>query len=127
MDDLLQAHILEQSRSPQKFGALPTPTVSATQNNVSCGDVLTADLMISEDGVLTDLGWSGDGCTITRAAMSVLSGSVCGMKIEDILSLGQKDVEQWLGLTEISPGRRRCLLLGLMVVQAGIRQHLAKK
>lgn len=127
MDDLLQAHILEQSRSPQKFGELPSPTVSATQNNVSCGDMLTADLMISEDGTLTDLGWRGDGCTITRAAMSVLSGSVCGMKSEEILSLGQTDVEHLLGLTEISPGRRRCLMLGLTVVQTGIRQYLAEK
>ena len=121
MTDIYQEIILEEAKDPQNFGELKSADLTLTESNASCGDVITVFLKLSEDKkTIQDIKWQGDGCVITKAAMSVLSGMVMGMKVFEVKNLTKEDVLDKLGLESISAGRLRCLMLGLGAVQRGV-------
>lgn len=120
MDGLYHEQLLEEAKHPQNSGLLETYDVTVTEKNASCGDDITVYIVWSADGThIQELKWQGHGCIISQAAMSVLSQRI----LDDQLSLDTlkhttvTDMEQWLGITDISPGRVKCLTLGLQALQ----------
>lgn len=127
MDDLFQEAILDEARHPRNFGQLDHPDISRTQTNASCGDSITVDIVFSADRTqVAEIKWRGAGCTISQAAMSQVSDLVQGKKIEEIATIGQAEVEQLLGIEQISLGRLKCLLLGLSAVQTAISEYISE-
>lgn len=112
--------ILELYKHPIKKERLTKPTVSASQVNTSCGDEITVDLIIEND-VVTSIGWTGSGCAISQANMSLLADELTGKTLMEIKAYSEQQVIEQLGI-EISPRRSKCALLGLQAVQKAIEK-----
>ncbi len=75
--DLYQEVILDHSRSPRNFRALPDATSQAEGYNPLCGDHLTLFLKVN-DGVIADAGFTGAGCAISSASASMMTAALKG-------------------------------------------------
>jgi nitrogen fixation NifU-like protein len=100
-----------------------------------------------QDGTITDLGWVGEGCSISQAATSVMSDLVVGARVPDALELQQKflDLVQSGGHLDLSaedverledaiafegvakyPARVKCALLGWMAMKGAVADAAEK-
>ena len=75
-EELYQSIILDHSRRPRNFGELPDATVSASGDNPSCGDEITVQLRLGENGRLDDVKFHGDGCSICMASASMMTTKI---------------------------------------------------
>jgi nitrogen fixation protein NifU and related proteins len=110
--------LLDEAKNPSNYGDLDNPDVTTTEYNASCGDVITVSIKLSKDKkTIEEIKWKGQGCIISQASMSVLSEKIKGFPVSQLKKLTKEEVLEELGLTEISVGRIKCLLLGLNAVQ----------
>jgi len=119
MNDLYHEQLLEEARHPQHAGQLAAAELVLTGTNASCGDEVTIYLKFETFGdplsPIIVLTWLGRGCVISQAAMSALARLINQRKVtlNELQKMTQNELEELLGLTEISLGRVKCLLLGL--------------
>src|SRR6185437_14676544 len=77
MDDLYKEYILDHYRNPRNFGHLDHADVTAEDLNPLCGDKIRVELK-HDDGKIEDVRFSGKGCAISQASMSMLTESLRG-------------------------------------------------
>jgi nitrogen fixation NifU-like protein len=111
MDSLYREVILEHYRQPRHKGHLAEPTVSVEVDNPLCGDRLAIDLAL-QDGVITDVAFTGRGCAISQASASILSDELVGKPVAEAAELTWHDMMDLLGV-EVGPARLKCALLAL--------------
>jgi len=117
-DDLYRQNILDHYQSPRNFGTLEHPDISAEDSNPLCGDVIRIDLKI-QDGKVADVRFSGKGCSISRAAASMLTEEILGKSLEEVKRIGKDEVLEMLGI-ELGPVRLKCALLALKTLKVGV-------
>jgi nitrogen fixation NifU-like protein len=120
--DMYRQQILDHYRNPRNYGELSDPTFSHTGENPSCGDTITVDVALDEDGRIERAAFSGDGCAISQAAASMLTGELVGMDLDELRELDRDDVLDMLGV-EVTPMRVKCAVLAEKVAQDGARIH----
>lgn len=139
--DLYQEVIMDHNRSPRNFGDLQETTNSSEGYNPFCGDQLTLNLKI-DDGVITEVSFTGTGCAISKASASMMTESIKGQTIENanlifqefrkMLTQANKDIElnvELLGDLEILsgisqfPARIKCGILAWHTMQAAIKSE----
>lgn len=118
LDDLYRQDILDHSQNPRNFGTLEHPDISAEDSNPLCGDKIRMDLMV-RDGTIEDVRFTGVGCSISRAAASMLTEEIKGKTLEEVKRIGRDDVLELLGI-ELGPVRLKCALLALKTLKVGI-------
>jgi nitrogen fixation NifU-like protein len=79
LDQLYQQVILDHDREKHGYGlreaAEPARCAESNQYNPLCGDTVTMRVAVAgTDGqvVVRDVSWTGDGCSISQASVSVL-------------------------------------------------------
>ncbi|MDX9970574.1 MAG: SUF system NifU family Fe-S cluster assembly protein [Candidatus Gracilibacteria bacterium] len=117
--DLYSEIILEHFKNPKNFGKLEKAQKSELGKNTSCGDSIFLELEI-EDGKIKDIAFSGQGCAISIAAMSMLSEKIKGLSLNEIDSLDQNFIKDLLKI-DIGPGRIKCAMLGLETLKKAIK------
>ncbi len=123
MDDLYREYILEHYNNPLNFGQLEDPTFEAEGQNPTCGDELHVQVRLSADGATIDeVRFTGQGCAISQAAMSILSERLTGMPVEELAGLDRDWMLELLGI-QLSPARIKCGVLGMVVVRTGWARH----
>lgn len=87
MDDslreLYQEVILDHSRHPRHFGALPSHTHMAEGHNPLCGDRVKIFLQVDASGRIQDVGFEGRGCAISVASASLMTELLKGRSIDE--------------------------------------------
>jgi len=85
LNELYRDIILDHYRSPRNKRRLEHPTASHEGDNPLCGDEITLELMVNQ-GMITDIGFSGQGCSISQASASMLTDALHGRSIADALA-----------------------------------------
>lgn len=122
IDDLYQEVILEEYSNPQNKGQLPNTDVKVAETNASCGDEVEVFVKFDQTGQkIQDVKWRGVGCAISMATASIVSQHILGKTRKEVLEIEQHDLEEMLGIPEISPGRVKCLLLALKAFKKAVK------
>ena len=131
IEDLYREIILDHYRTPRNRGELPPPAVYTEGNNPLCGDDIRVYLDVV-DGVVRDIKFSGQGCSISQSSTSMMTVAVKGKTIEEVrafvrrfkhmmtLSEDEEPIDQSIKLGDIEalqgvvkfPVRIKCATLG---------------
>jgi nitrogen fixation NifU-like protein len=91
MDDslreLYQDVILDHSRHPRHFGALPDATHTGEGYNPLCGDRVKVHLVVDKSGRIADIKFEGNGCAISQASASLMTDMVTGRTVAEAETL----------------------------------------
>ncbi len=117
--DLYAENILDHYRHPRHKSVLKNPTVTHKEENVSCGDTVELSLSM-KDAKILEIGWSGEGCAISQAAMSMLSEELIGKTTDEALSIATDHIHELLGVP-VGPRRTKCALLCLHTLKNTLR------
>lgn len=110
--------ILDHYKNPRNYGTIEGADASYEEGIPSCGDKVRIDVRL-KDGVIEEMKFSGTGCAISQASVSILTESARGKKVEEIMSLKDEEVLSTLGMP-ISPVRFKCALLGVKVLKKAL-------
>ncbi len=112
-------YILDHYKSPRNYGELTNPDISQELGNPICGDKIRLDLKL-EGHLIKDIKFSGQGCTISQAAASILTEEVINKDLEYIDSFKSEEMFEIIK-AEVSPIRYDCALLALKVLKTAIK------
>ena len=118
MDELFRENILEHYKHPRCHGTLEPADRTFEDANPLCGDRIRMDFRLQGD-ILTEVRFSGTGCSISQASASMLCEHVEGKSLAEIKTIGRQDVLDMLGI-ELGPVRLKCALLALKTLKGGI-------
>lgn len=138
LNSLYQQLILEHYRNPRNKAELPEKTVEVHMANPVCGDEIRLQLRI-EDDAIRDAKFVGQGCSISQAAVSMMTTLLRGRKLSDADALAARFTEMMHGdqgaardpslgdlraLRGVSkfPVRIKCALLGFDALQEALRR-----
>ena len=146
MDSMYQEIILDHYKHPQHRGAIDPFDAEVHHVNPTCGDEVTLRVRLDGD-TIAELGWVGEGCSISQASTSVMSGLVIGQPVERALELSATFLElmQSRGASQVSeaeaealddavafegvskyPARVKCALLGWMAMKGAVADATAQ-
>jgi nitrogen fixation NifU-like protein len=131
LNSLYQEIILDHYKHPHHAG-LRTPYEAEVHHvNPTCGDEITLRVHV-DDGVVADVSYEAEGCSISQASASVMSDLVIGKPIDEAMVLheefltlmqgrGQVDVDDerledaiaFAGVAKF-PARIKCALMSWM-------------
>ena len=131
LNSLYQEIILDHYKHPHHAG-LRTPYEAEVHHvNPTCGDEITLRVHI-DDGVVADVSYEAEGCSISQASASVMSDLVIGKPVDEAMVLheefltlmqgrGQVDVDDerledaiaFAGVAKF-PARIKCALMSWM-------------
>lgn len=138
LNQLYRAVILEHAANPHHHYVVPNATVQKTLHNTSCGDTINLSLHLGLDHKITDIGFTGQGCTISQASASMLTDVVVGKTKEEALAIARVFSDEAIGkkhsaselkklgdarvLTEIMefPARIKCATLAWWALQRAL-------
>ena len=83
LDDLYQSVIMDHDRAPRNFRVIEGAYCrEAEGHNPLCGDRFRVMLKV-ENGVVTDAGFQGSGCAISKASASLMTDTLKGKTVEE--------------------------------------------
>jgi nitrogen fixation NifU-like protein len=118
VDSIYREAILDHNRNPRNKGTLEPADFTYEDVNPLCGDEIRIDVQTDGERV-TAIRFSGRGCAISQAAVSMLTEMAEGQPLEDVKAISREDLLDELGVP-ISPARMKCAMLGLKVLKAGL-------
>ena len=118
--DLYQEIILDHNKRPRNYREMPACTCSAEGHNPLCGDEVKVFVEVEGDK-LSDVAFQGQGCAISRASASLMTGKTKGRTPEEARSLSGLVRDMLLG-PEADPPRE----LGDLAALSGVRKFPAR-
>jgi nitrogen fixation NifU-like protein len=89
LNDLYREVILDHNRRPRNFHAVADATHRAEGFNPLCGDRLTLYVQLDGDRI-TDIGFEGSGCAISKASASLMTEAVKGKTLQEARELFER-------------------------------------
>ncbi len=139
LDSLYQEIILDHYKHPHHAGLREPFEAEVHHVNPSCGDEVTMRVHVV-DGVVNDVSYAAQGCSISQASASVMTDLVIGKPVSRALELldefntlmhGKGEVvpdedvlEDGIAFAGVAkfPARVKCALLGWMAFKDGVLQ-----
>ena len=138
LDSLYQQLILEHYKSPRNRGEMEDAQVEVHMRNPTCGDEIKLQLRV-EDGRIAQVTHTGQGCSISQAAVSMISQQLTDASVEDAVDVARRftalmhgdesvardrslgDLRALAGVSKF-PVRVKCALLGFDALQEALKQ-----
>lgn len=128
LDSLFREVIISHYKHPHNRGELADADADVAMNNPTCGDAVRLQIRV-QDGVIEDVKFQGEGCSISQASLSMMTDLLKGRSREEALRLAGRfkamlkgdaeaardpDLGQLRALAGVArfPVRVRCALLG---------------
>src|ERR1044072_7355384 len=80
--ELYQEIILDHNRRPRNRGRLNEANRMAEGHNPLCGDQVAVTLL-TENGLVKDIAFEGQGCAISTASASLMTEAVKGRTVDE--------------------------------------------
>ncbi len=131
--------ILEYNRDKTNKRKIESPTVHEHGHNPSCGDDIDIEVKV-ENGIITDLAYTGSGCAISQASTAMMAELLQGRTVEEGLRLCRlfldmirgkvtddsklEELEAAITLKDISqmPVRVKCATLGWHTLEMALEK-----
>jgi nitrogen fixation NifU-like protein len=141
LNSLYQQLILEHYRRPRNKGELEDKTVEVHLANPVCGDEIRLQLRIEDDHIASAK-FVGQGCSISQAAVSMMTTMLEGRALDDAAAIATRftqmmhgdqgaakdkslgDLRALAGVSKF-PVRIKCALLGFEALQKALEQSHA--
>jgi nitrogen fixation NifU-like protein len=121
---LYQEMILDHYRRPRNKGDLPGATTSVIMKNPLCGDEVALHVLLDGDKV-SDVRFSGRGCSISQASASMMTQLVKGKSTEEIEGL--RDTFRDMVMGAIDPAEKEKIApLGSLRALSGVSRFPAR-
>lgn len=140
LDTLYRQVIMDHYKNPRNRGELDDDgNVTINMNNPTCGDRIQLQLKV-ENGIVEDVKFDGEGCSISMSSASMMSQAIKGLEIEKALKLadifykmmiGEEyddsdldlgDIEALAGVAKF-PARIKCATLCWKAMEKGLNQE----
>ncbi len=143
LSSLYQQLILDHYRKPRNKGELPEKTVEIHMANPVCGDEIRLQLRVEGDQI-TQARHVGHGCSISQAAVSMMTSLIVGKSLTDADGLAERFTAMMHGDEEMAkdrsmgdlralqgvskfPVRIKCALLAFDALQEAIKKTRGPK
>lgn len=113
--------LLDRYENPKYKHPLDNPSISLEGGNPGCADLVTIHLCIHDEKI-AQIGFEGEGCTISQASADFLAELVEGKSVEEIDQLDHEDMIELLG-EEVVKNRTKCALLPLDTLKIALKQY----
>ncbi|MDD6969681.1 MAG: SUF system NifU family Fe-S cluster assembly protein [Treponema sp.] len=127
--ELYREILNEHNINPSHKQNMNEPTFCLEGVNPSCGDQITLQMKLGDDGKIIDASFTGSGCAVSQASVDMMADVVIGKTKEEALELAdifdrmikgtvsQEELEQLdeaAALQDVShmPSRVKCAMLG---------------
>jgi nitrogen fixation NifU-like protein len=88
LEDLYREIILDHYRSPRNRGELEAPPAYRAEGfNPLCGDEIIVTFTLDDEGVIAEVGFAGQGCSISQASASMMTSAVKGRTLDEARSV----------------------------------------
>lgn len=129
LKSLYREIVNEHNLHPEHKHALEGANMSLRGVNPSCGDDITLELKVTEDGIIEDASYTGSGCAISQASADMMVSLMIGKSREDAVRIagnfmdmihGEKlseevtdELDEAAALSDIAhmPARAKCAVL----------------
>lgn len=81
--ELYQQVIIEHNKSPKNFRKMENHTHFSEGYNPLCGDQLNVYLHLSDDNIIDDVSFEGEGCAISKASASMMTQYLKGKHVDE--------------------------------------------
>lgn len=97
LDSLYRKVIMDHYKNPRNRGVMEDESdITINMNNPTCGDRIQLQLKV-DNGIVTDVKFDGEGCSISMSSASMMSQAIKGHKIEKALRLAEIFSKMMLG------------------------------
>ena len=127
--ELYREILNEHNINPTHKKDIDKPSFCLEGVNPSCGDQITLQLKLGDDGKIVDAGFTGSGCAISQASVDMMADVVIGKTKEEALALADifdrmikgtvtdqelEQLDEAASLQDVShmPARVKCAMLG---------------
>ncbi|MFC7234794.1 iron-sulfur cluster assembly scaffold protein [Halosegnis marinus] len=125
--DMYRQQILDHYKNPRNYGEMEGASFEHVGENPMCGDTIKMFVKLADDDeTIEGVSFIGDGCAISQASASMLSGELRGKTLSEVRGMDRDDVVEMLGV-EISPMRIKCAVLAEKVAQDGAAVYVGDK
>lgn len=76
LDELYRDVVLDHSRRPRNYGELPDADAHVHGDNPSCGDEITLHVKFDPDRGVSDVAFTGNGCSLCMASASLMTQKI---------------------------------------------------
>ena len=139
LNSLYQQLILEHYRNPRNKAEMAEKSVEIRMANPVCGDEIRLQLRIEDDHIV-EAKFVGQGCSISQAAISMMTQKLQGASLSDADALAEQftalmhgdeeaakdkalgDLRALQGVSKF-PVRIKCALIGFDALQEALKKH----
>jgi nitrogen fixation NifU-like protein len=122
LDSLYQEIILDHYRNPHHRGLREPYEAQVHHLNPTCGDEITLRVHV-DDGVVADVSYDGQGCSISQASASVMTDLVIGKTVTEALELHDEFLTLMQSKGELEPDEE---VLEDAIAFAGVSKYPAR-
>ena len=120
----------DHSQNPRNYGELQSPDIEADMTNPQCvgpthpdGDRVSLQATLSDDeSTVEAVRFTGDGCTLSQAAASLLSEQMVGTAVSEINEWDSEYIEELVGM-DLTPSRLQCAELVLAAFRQAVEDQ----
>jgi NifU-like protein len=113
--------MMDHFRNPRNVGQIENPDGTATVGSLACGDALTFQFKLGEDGRIADAKFKTFGCASAIASSSALTEMVIGKTLDEAASITNAQIAEYLG--GLPPQKMHCSVMGREALEAAVENY----